>query len=170
VNAASTRYRPTTLLDISQMNTAQLYPQKPKHLKWLKNTINTFYNLRLAVPSFASREFLHKLTCNNRISIIFSTEHLSVGLRCFTQGRLLTKANKTHDNWLPYFCLRSNGLARIYWRPTFPLRACLVCADWNAVWAQIPKVGLASDWKHVFSLSCECLCSAQQNESAARGF
>jgi len=103
VNAAPTRARPTTPLDISQMNTAQLYPQIPKHSKWLKNTISTFYNLRLAVPSFASREFLRKLSCNNRISSIFTTEHLSVGLRCFTQGRLLTKAYKTHDNGLAYF-------------------------------------------------------------------
>jgi len=31
-------------------------------------------------------------------------------------------------------------------------------------------VGLASDWKHVFSLSCQYLCSARQNQSTARGF
>jgi len=37
-------------LDISQMNTVQLYPQTSKHSKWLKNTISTIYNLRLAVP------------------------------------------------------------------------------------------------------------------------
>ena len=53
---------------------------------------------------------------------------------------------------------------------TFPLRACLVCAEWKAMWAQISKVGLASDWKHVFNLSCQYLCSARQNESTARGF
>ena len=69
---------------------------------------------------------------------------------------------------------------RIGMWPTFPLRACLVCAAWKAVWA--PKKSSARKIRknrkehyilneHVFSLSCcQYLCSARQNESTARGF
>ena len=57
------------------------------------------------------------------------------------------------------------GLKRLR---TTALRACLVCAESKAVWAQFSKVGLASDWKHVFSLSCQYSRSARQNESTAR--
>ena len=40
------------------MNTVQLYPQNSKALHWLKNTISTFYNLRLAIIVFTSRDGL----------------------------------------------------------------------------------------------------------------
>jgi len=69
-----------------------------------------------------------------------------------------------HSIWVQrareWFCTFSSNV----------LSKSLLCAEWKAVWAQISKVGLASDWKNVFSLPCQYLCNARQNESTAREF
>ena len=82
------------------MNTVQLYPQTPKHSKWLKNTLSMFYNLRLFLGFLAINFYV------NCVAIVIFPVFLQQNT--FQQVyvvslKVLTKAYKTRDNGLPHF-------------------------------------------------------------------